>query len=295
MLIRKKYIFPALFWALCFLSCSQDKETKLDILFMANINGALENCECGVPSLGGLNYLHSIIKNERALNNKVLLIDGGDCFNSYHYKPLNAAIGESFKQIRPDMLVLGEQELFGGVEFFKKHLLHTGSLYLSGNVKIADDLWEKRSRPKLSRKVDDVTFTFLPYSDSSLFSAYDKMIFDERAFAQEYSQKSPMDEILIVIFHGTFKALQAFKEKYRQTDLILFAHEQSPKFELNAKPVIVGGGSDGERLKKIQIKIMNDTISIQANNIDITTHIKSSQPIDSIINHFHLQTGNNKK
>ena len=70
------------------LTCFQLYGSNIYILFTANINGNLENCNCSLNSAGGIGRITTLFSEFRKEYPNTIIIDGGDYFNSYSFNCL---------------------------------------------------------------------------------------------------------------------------------------------------------------------------------------------------------------
>ena len=257
--------------------------TAIELLFTANLNGSIENCNCGNPPLGGLDYLSTLIKERRTRPYPVLYIDGGDYFNSYPYAELDEAAVRILKILQPDGLVPGEQE-FQEDKGIVKNLFNATNI-LGTNFRYNDFPENKILRRDLP---NDKKLLLLGYLSPQSFPGQipEKLAFSERKFRQVYDALQK-NTILVVVFHGTKSALDRFVTLYPKTDLILWAHEQSRRTDLSSRPPIVGGGSDGEHLVVVDISLDKKELHVLVERVPVSKKIVSDRVVKKIIESFN--------
>ena len=244
-----------------------------EILFFSNVNAAIKNCNCGNPSLGGLARIITIVKNRRAENPNLLLIDGGDFFNSYPLPSLNNAVVELYDELKPDILVVGDQEFVEGTSFLRSHLKKHDNYLLHSNMQFTSNGILKGNTGNIL--VHD-QLVFLSYIDTASFDLIEKpqdISFSNHYFNKLYHANLEKNNFLIGIFHGPEKNLNEFRKSYPQFDLILLGHAQSTRKQLSGKPFIIGGGSDGENIKKITIQNNFEKFSVSLEDIPVTLDV----------------------
>ncbi len=260
------------------------KTPAIEILFTANLNGSIENCNCGNPPLGGLDYLATLIKRKRTVLYPVLFIDGGDFFNSYPYFELDETALQILDILQPDAFLPGEQEFLEDEKLIKR--LFKITPVLGAN-------FQYNGYPKNMVIVRD-----LPGNMKLFISGYlspesfperipPKLAFSEESFKSIYDNLQK-DNILVVVFHGTKQALDQFITNYPKTDLILWAHEQSRFVDISDNPAVVGGGSDGEHLILVDIFFDNKKeVRIQVERIPVSKRISSDTKVKKILENFN--------
>ncbi|MGD9898495.1 MAG: hypothetical protein AB7T22_05120 [Calditrichaceae bacterium] len=252
-----------------------------ELLYISNLNGSLENCGCGVPPLGGVDRIASVINQQRS-ENPQLFIDGGDFLNTYPFHLLNSSVVDGYKYLRPDGMILGDQEFVEGPVFLNKLTQDFKNSIIASNygikgMKLKEDLGFKSpsgERIRLFAYLDPVSFDFIQ-ADSSVY-------FDMKKFDSLYQSISP-EEISGVIYHGTSGGLESFLHKYSGFDLILSSHEQSLNYNSNSSPAVISGGADGKSLINIQVLKTETNIKVMVSHIQIGLEIAPDPAVSDII------------
>ena len=234
----------------------------LEILYIANTNALLENCHCGSPSLGGLARISTLVREEREKNPNLLLVDGGDFFNTYPFEELNKTVLEIYDRLKPDVMALGENEFLNGISFIMPFIRKNRYKIISSNYKI-DDL----NTQKNIRKSNSV---FLSYLDKNLFlnGGSQNIKFNENEFKSLYEKNK--NRFLIVLYHGYYDNLKDFIARYPEIDLVLSAHSKAGELGKTGNTLIIGSGSDGEFINKITLDKKGEAIvKLLPVNLDI--------------------------
>jgi len=284
------YLFPLL------INCTSDKNNiDLQILFLSNINGNIENCGCGEPSLGGMDRIMTIVNNMRAQNSDLVFIDGGDFCNPYPYPELNRTVLKIYKQLNPDILIAGDQEFRESSEFSTGFFESFASSILATNI---DYNGIDLHRVKIFNTKHGVSFIFLSYlSKKSFFPVKTEnqfLQFKEYLFRENYA-KYKYKGFLTVIYHGSLSELETFVLNYPEIDLILLGHTQSYIKLKNGQPHKIGGGADGENLINIEIREKDGAFNFDISNIPITKETIPDKTINEFISNFKEKTIKNAK
>ena len=112
--------------------------------------------------------------------------------------------------------------------------------------------------------------------------------FDDTIFASTYNELSGKSSLVILVFHGTRYTLNSIIEKFPKFNLTLWAHEQSNLENVSENPVIVGGGADGEYIKRIEILKESDNYKFKVNSIPVSANIQGDPKINKRINKFKV-------
>jgi 2',3'-cyclic-nucleotide 2'-phosphodiesterase (5'-nucleotidase family) len=245
-----------------------NKKPIFEIIYLANINGNIENCHCGEPSLGGLDRIFTIIKKQRALNPNLIVIDGGDTFNPYSFVELNRAMLKAYQIIKPDIWVLSEQELVEGKDLLIKALKNQKSKIVLSNYTIKNIPSEEYQNYTIEK---NSAVKIYSYVQPSLFSKLKGLRFNKPDILFKNLDERSFN---ILVFHGEEDALVKIKSEFDEFDLILTAHQQSNKFQLNSRPAIIGAGADGENIIHISLHKSKGKINISAGQIPIGLEIE---------------------
>jgi 2',3'-cyclic-nucleotide 2'-phosphodiesterase (5'-nucleotidase family) len=261
-----------------------------EILYISNVNGNIENCHCGKNPLGGLDRLAFVLEKRRSQNPQLLFIDGGDFLNTYPFPALNQTVVDIYAELKPDLLVLGDQEFGEGADFAGQIISNFSSCILATNYHF------KKNPFLLSRKTKTLSgrrVVILSFLDKSSFEFREKdkdLTFDSKQFNDEYHRLNKSD-IIIVIYHGEMRRL----DLYPDVDLVLTAHEQSNIIQLDRRPAVIGGRADGEYLIQIYIRQNDSKIYFNANPIPLDLKTEKDCKINSIIEQFNKKQKKQKK
>jgi 2',3'-cyclic-nucleotide 2'-phosphodiesterase (5'-nucleotidase family) len=263
-----------------------ESDPLAEIIFFANLNGNIEYCQCPAKNTGGMDRIASFISSYRKKSPDVIVIDGGDFFNSYPFDELNAAVIQMHGLIRPDILVAGDQELINAGLLSQLGEVH-GQRLLSTNIMVDNRQWPL-SLTQSTR--DGKTIIFLSYLDKSAFdfvSQPEALKIDHSRFVNAYQAAiKMMDVIRVVVYHGSEENLHHFVAAYPGIDLLLQAHDQSNRNALTVQPAIIGGGSDGDSLVHIQVCRPAGRICFQVKKIAVTTDIAILPEAAAIVQRF---------
>lgn len=263
----------------------------LEILFLANLNGTVENCQCADPSLGGLPQITGIVQERWRENPDVLYIDGGDFLNTYPFKNLNQAILDIYQQMNPSYIVLGDQEFIESTEFSEKLIQKFFAKIIATNIDHPQLTLNYLARHNLKQGKCSILISYLD-ENAFFYKPEDSLIrFNQDRFNEVYSTLNDRD-FVIALYHGSQKRLDWFTESYPKVDLILFGHEQSYFLRTDQTTAIIGGGSDGEYL--IQIKVFEKKLkySFEVNPIPITLDIRPNATIQALVDAFKVKQNN---
>jgi 2',3'-cyclic-nucleotide 2'-phosphodiesterase (5'-nucleotidase family) len=266
----------------------QTDQFLAEILFVGNINGVIENCNCGKPPLGGLPQINSIINRQICKNQFTYFIDGGDFFNTYPYALLNEVIIDIYKKMNITYLALGDQEWIDTDKHDQKVLISLKDKIIASNFTINKTPLNKYAKINLK---DETTAGIISYLDEKAFFVSDdkkSINFVNDQFVSIYNTITAEADLIILIFHGTSYTLEWINTKFPKINLVLYAHEQSNINITLENPVVVGGGADGEYVKQIKIYRRSEKYHFEVNSIPVSSDLETDPDIYRIIDQFKL-------
>ena len=260
-----------------------DSETIFDIIYISNLNGAIENCQCGDPPLGGLDRIATVVKTLRSKINPLLVIDGGDTFNSYPFKELNQAIVNSYNIILPDIWAIAEQEFIEGKTFLLKNIKNSSIPILTSNFSIPDQKTNTEINIPFNGDIAVVVLSYLQPELMKLTGSENQVIFrDNNEIYRQINKKN----YNILLFHGTYETFLKKKSLFDSFDLVLLAHQVDFISDTDEKPAIIGGLFDGEKLIHISLQKAAQGFIIEPKLIEITTEISPDPSITGFIKKY---------
>jgi 2',3'-cyclic-nucleotide 2'-phosphodiesterase (5'-nucleotidase family) len=278
--------FFSLLFLLAFLGCSS--KDSFEILYYSNLNGNIEACECYDVMLGGLDQMKPLVDDMRSKNPDLVLIDGGDTFNSYPFIELNQAILDAYKLVIPDIWIPGEYEFIEGKEFFSKVTKSMDTVFLTGNIAI--DGFPTQASKKYNFK--DKTIMITSYIQPDLILQREPDL-DISVKKESLIKNIEANDFTILVFHGDETSLANEQDITSEFDLLLLSHQQDPGIDLNREPMVIGGGADGEFLMHILLQENDSGFKISASKINIEQTDSPNKEIVKIISDYRTKIGLN--
>ena len=244
-------------------ACSVSPKPDFSFIYLANLNGNLENCNCGNPSLGGLDRIAKIINNQRKINPDIKFIDGGLTFNSYPFPDLDYYIFQSYKYLKPDIWIIRKKDL----ETIKNISSSEKNESLNISLVTGDTL-------KLVKKYEINGLNIYFYSLQQL-AVKDTIIYKD----------IDRDDFNILIYCNPEGLNSVFKPFYK-FDLILLSHNQKKVIENGLYNTIAGVGSDGEFILKVDLYFQNNDFKKDIEQIAIYKDLEVDSTVNQIIKEF---------
>ena len=258
------------------------------ILYTANINGSIQNCNCGRNPLGGLDRLKSFIDDFKKNHSQTFMIDGGDFFNSYPFLELNTAMLNAIPQMNYDVMLPGENVFFESEKFVNEYFKKNNQRILISNLKNTGKSY------KLLETIDSKIYIW-SYLSRELAGSGNKpgnIMLDEPL--NGIDQLSDNAGFHVFVYHGVMSELNILLEKYPQINLVLTAHDQVKGTIEIAGRKIVGTGRDGEVIAIIVLDKKADGYDVQIEYQEIGLSLPADPKIGELIDNYKnkLVSGN---
>jgi len=283
---RKFIIFSTIICSLLTQNCSITSvyNPVFEIIYLGNINGNLDACHCSDPPLGGLANISAVIREKRAENNQLIVVDGGDIFNSYSFPLLNNSIMQSYQIIRPDIIVPGDQEFSEGENFFKAFARSSKGLLLSNaGIKGLTTIVQKDYHIEGNKHISFTGFLEPGISDSNTFINY-----NITQYKNETGHLNSSD-FNVLVYHGTEDYFNNNQNLFNGFNLILSAHMQSEIMDTTNVPFHINAFADGEVIFDIKILNNGQNYRIKAKKIIIQKASTPDAKIEQLIKEYNLK------
>ncbi len=274
-------------------ACAEENAGVVEIAFTSNLNGTIEDCQCGGDTVGGFNRILTQIKSMRAQNPNVILLDSGDMLTSYSLPAANQAILKMLWLAKYNALNLGDQEFVESAKFLKQNTvdIHAELPFLSSNLLLADG--EKfpliRSREISYQEfkivilglVNKETFHFIQPSGMQIKATQEVLT----------SVSADVDEsdFHVLLYHGEWKSARKLAEEFRWLKLILLGNNQESRFEIVGETALAEGGGDGELLGKVSAKKAPGGWTFTHEFIPIVADLPTSPEAMMIVEEYYQQ------
>lgn len=285
-------LFLLLLFLLCN-ACAEENEDLIEIVFTSNLNGAIEDCQCGGDTVGGFDRILTQIKNIRAQTPNAILLDTGDMLTSYSLPAANQAMLKMLRLAEYDALNLGDQEFVESSDFLKQNTTNqqVELPFLSSNLFLKDV--EKfpliRSR-KISYQefkivilglVNKETFHFIQPSGMQ-FKAAGEVLTSAVAAVEE-------NDFHVLLYHGDWESARKLARDFNWLDLILLGNNQESRFEYVGKTALAESGGDGELLGKISVRREADGWRFTHEFLPIMENLPISPEAMMIVEEYYQQ------
>jgi len=232
------------------------------IIYTANINGMIENCGCGADPLGGIGRVKSFIDQFSKNHNNVIVIDGGDYFNSYPFPKLNEAMYSSLSLLQYDCLVPGDQAFVEGDTFFYNYASNLkDKIVLTNSDAGFNKKFEKNFGPN-----QVLIYGYLSPYIFEFIKKPDKLNITN--FVSARPQPAKKNEFQVAVVHGYLSNAEQFADENPDVKLILLAHDQRQGTWEKNQAMIIGNGKDSEYISVIKVSSQNHWhISVEQNKI----------------------------
>jgi len=263
---------------------SEVYSNNIHIIYTANINAALENCNCGNNPLGGVDRIKSFVDTYKKHNPNTILIDGGNFFNSYAYEELNNAMLRVIPILKYDMIVPGSHLFLEEKSFYDQYVIKFKNILLcSYGIPDFKDFH--------LIKLNKVNLKFYYFIDPGIFKYSKKPEWLELKSNLNNNSISKKD-INILIFHGYLESAEKFLKDHPAFDPVLLSHDQRKDIWKINDTKIIGCGHDAESIAIIEINDKKSKeVNIEFKSMD--KNIASDPEIMKLISRIKLDLDSN--
>ncbi len=274
-------------------ACAEGNEDVIEIVFTSNLNGAIEDCQCGGDTVGGFDRILAQLKNIRTQNPNTILLDTGDMLTSYSLPAANQAMLKMLWLAKYDALNLGDQEFVESVDFLKENTIDkqaelpflSANLFLEEPEKIplirSQEISYQEFKIVILGLVNKETFHFIQPSGMQ-FKAAGEVLTAASAAAEE-------NDFHVLLYHGDWESARKLAADFSWLNLILLGNNQESRFEYVGKTALAECGGDGELLGKISAKKEADSWRFTHEFLPIMESLPISPEAMMIVEEYYRQ------
>jgi len=277
---------------------------NLMLLYSNSTNGYFESCDCPENPYGGLVRRATAIKNIRAQQEELLLVDSGDYLAPYPNKTLGKYIFKMYALLDYDALAVGDQDLING-SFWLNDIIEKqpyGNLpFLSSNTQLCNDqLCWNLTKPYITKTVGKYKVGILGVISPNIFFFYppDKKpqglkILNSTGTIKTYVdilRQSEKVNLVILLSHSGADADKKIAAQVPGIDVIVGGHSQTlleTPVEIN-NTLILQAGENGQRLGKLTLNF-DDTgrrVSYKTELIKLVKDFPDDEAIRELANAY---------
>lgn len=268
------------------------KASTLHIVYTGNLNCSLDDCRCGDNIVGGFTRIITVVDSLRAKFPKLILLDGGDHLSSYSLPEANRLMLSLLSRLQYDALNLGDQE-FVESENFVFEVSSGKTLHLPY---ISSNLFGENSAELLAEpfKVVDKTETpvrVLGCIEPGAFefiSAGNLTIASPGTFTDLQTPADTGDaELQILLFHGRREKARELFKRYSWIDIVVLAHSQELRFEVEDQTVFVESGTEGQYVGHLQVNRSGNSWEFQNEFIPVYDRILPNREAQKQVDEYY--------
>ena len=298
-----RQLWPAIFVVLPFFfllipfSCSSlPDDTAVDVVFTANLNGALEDCSCGGDTVGGFARLSTRIHKLRLANPNSVLVDAGDFFSSYPTPHVNKAMLRHLGACGYDAVAVSDQCFVEDGAFYSQ----MATAELAALPLMSQNLTDTTARfpiatPPLSRRLSGANVHIWSLIDPAVFEFISsqglRMVPPEQVLEAVPPSFCDENDLQLILFHGRWDAARQLATRFPWVDAILLAHEQQCATDTVGTTVLAEPGRDGEYLGEIKFLRVDGRWSARAHMSAITLALPIDPRAAEIVAQYYQERG----
>lgn len=260
---------------------NQGYPERVYLLYTANINATMENCNCGSDPLGGIDRIKTFVDQFRYEKENVLFIDGGNFFNSYIYDELNNSMIEIMSLMNYNIISPGMHLFINSKMFFKKYKQNFKQIAICSNSNLKLNKFKKLEIESIKIRI----YGYISQENFKYTSMPEWLELDNR-FNFETGDSG---ELIVLIFNGYLSAAEKFIDDHNNIDLILLSHDQQEGKWKKGNTTIIGGGHDAESVAVIEIN-KSENFDIKLEYKKMEKSIPPNVLVTSIVKEFKHKT-----
>jgi len=266
--------------------------STINIVYTGNLNCSLDDCRCDGNIVGGLTRIITVVDSLRAKFPDLVLLDGGDHLSSYSLPEANRVMLSLLSRMRYTALNLGDQEFVESENFVfevsggKKLPLP----YISYNL-FGENSTELLAEPfkiagntempvRILGCIDPGAFEFI--SAGNLVIASPEAFLGQQAFADTGGS-----ELQILLFHGRQEKARELLKRYSWIDVVVLAHNQELRFEVEDKTAFVESGTEGQYVGHLQVNRSGNSWEFQNEFIPVYDRIPLNREAQKEVDEYY--------
>lgn len=276
-------------------------DISVTILYTNSTNGIIEVCSCPSGGDGGLSRRMTLLKQERAQEKNIILIDAGDMFSTASDTGRGALILKTYGLMKYDFINLGDQEFVNGVDFIKRYIDQAALPVYSASINYLDE--EKRTcpltPPYLIKKMDGYGIGIMGMVSGEAFKS-NKAIRAGNLLCQDVEGamgnilsyfKSENVTIVLLVSHCGYEQDKELAKKFGEIDVIIGGHSKTllSKPEKINNTLIVQAGANGSNLGKLKATFdgRGNIKLYQGALFPLNREVKSDPEVDEMLRQYH--------
>lgn len=247
---------------------------EFSVFYIASPNGTLTWCRCPDDPYGGLPRRASALKELRANNPSLLILDAGDLLAPFPSRLKDSVLLEAYRRIPVDVVAFGDQELIDGYDFFASRI--RGKLPI-----ISLNLYRNGSRllgPYLVREVNGIKMVITSLINKNAFLFYEPKNLggveirepssELRSLLPELEAKG---DVIILLSHLGIEEERKVAQEFPEIDIIVSGHTPAllAEPEVIGKTYILGAGQDGKHFGLAGFRFQDDSLLLLNNKVSV--------------------------
>ena len=266
---------------LLFSCTARQPETHFTVIYVSNLNGALDDCQCDEVLAGGLTRVIPLVEQLRQSNNPTLVLAGGDILTSYDLRHNNRLMLRMLEDLSLDAIAIGDQEFVQGREFLTGFADDRNSVpLLSHNLLWQPD--EIGSGNPLTLLRGEDTFAVAALVDTNIFrfiEQHEMKILPAEQWLSNQTNSMMTANFQILMWHGEWTAARNLAQQFPWLDLILIAHNQALAKEVIGNTILVETGVDGEYIGEIKYAGSDQNVASEVNFIAVKRNLPAGSSL----------------
>jgi 2',3'-cyclic-nucleotide 2'-phosphodiesterase (5'-nucleotidase family) len=279
-------ISVALLWSACKVILAKDNTTRITILCTNDTLGSLEPCGCGGRNTGGLPRRATFIKDVRAENPNLIVVESGDLAYAVNPSQPTAqleAVADSFKAMGYTAVGVGPIDVRMGEDYFTI-LKKRGVPVIHADIKPHEG-----ALPYLIKDIGGVKVGIVSFGAATPESSDDLNLLKKRYAA--YKEARQASDILILLDQGkvaTDEWLENSSRLYGSPDVVVGGPSRACMLEAKTigQTLIVPSSTLGSFVGRVDIDIDGNNKKMIYTRISISPEISIDRDVNQIVKDY---------
>lgn len=290
---------------LIYLGCSavlaqERSSSAIRLIYTGNLNCALDDCQCGDKTVGGLTRILTALDSLRQKYPDLILVDGGDFLNSYPLPQANQLMLSLLSRARFTALNMGDQEFVQGTDFpfDTRRNFNLNLPLLCSNI----TGWNSRNflavqMINVENRGTAVTIMGVVSPDAFEFISPEPLNILSPAETLENLQTlvDTSSGLQILLFHGRPAEAEKLAEKFPWLDVIVLSHNQEMRFARKKRTAFVESASEGEYIGHLEIRQKDSSWEFENEFIPIYESIPPDPEAKRQVNEYRRKLRKSQK
>lgn len=261
-------------------SATINHKTDLTLMYTASLKGNLDGCNCTKIRRAGLvkraYYLRRLAKPDN-----MLLVDAGDLLETKKGDKLRSEyILQTCRELKYDVIGLGDNELAGGVPEYREHYPFIANnlkvFFNSGGASLNNEpliLTKGKYRIGIFALLEPQFKSAAPITEL-MSQKFQITPVAEAALKTVQLLKAQKNDLIILLYHGFYDKAVKLAKDVPGIDVIVLGHEEKLiNCQMIGRTALVSPGEEGNRIGTLELSLAGSQVTVLKNHFRIFNYV----------------------